>query len=87
MQRDHHEFFIILNVAMGGGFPAAFGGGPAGATRSVTGTRTVYVTFTSGQPADFVNLNWLTFGHRAQPTTSYRSAGTGYDVVAPATDE
>src|SRR5260370_23851 len=24
----HHGFFIVLNVAMGGGFPAAFGGGP-----------------------------------------------------------
>src|ERR687887_442956 len=23
----HHGFFVILNVAMGGGFPAAFGGG------------------------------------------------------------
>jgi hypothetical protein len=29
----------------------------------VTGTHTVYITFTSGQPADFVNINWLTFGH------------------------
>ncbi len=29
----------------------------------VTGVHTVYVTFTSGQPADFVNLNWLSFGH------------------------
>lgn len=26
-----------------------------------TGTKDVYVTFTSGQPADFVNLNWITF--------------------------
>jgi beta-glucanase (GH16 family) len=30
----HHGFFIILNVAMGGGFPAAFGGGPTAATVS-----------------------------------------------------
>jgi beta-glucanase (GH16 family) len=30
---------------------------------AVTGTHTVYVTFTSGQPADFVNLNYFTFGH------------------------
>jgi beta-glucanase (GH16 family) len=30
---------------------------------AVTGTHTVYLTFTSGQPADFVNVNWLTFGH------------------------
>jgi hypothetical protein len=30
----HHGFFMILNVAMGGGFPAAFGGGPTSATQS-----------------------------------------------------
>ncbi|MEV4381615.1 glycoside hydrolase family 16 protein [Streptosporangium sp. NPDC049644] len=30
---------------------------------SVTGTHTVYITFTSGQPADFVNLNWFSFGN------------------------
>jgi beta-glucanase (GH16 family) len=28
----NHGFFIILNVAMGGEFPAAFGGGPTGST-------------------------------------------------------
>ncbi|MET8155865.1 glycoside hydrolase family 16 protein [Sphaerisporangium sp. NPDC005289] len=27
----------------------------------VTGTHTVYLTFASGQPADFANLNWFTF--------------------------
>src|SRR3954447_24497047 len=30
---------------------------------SVTGVHDVYLTFTSGQPADFVHLNWFTFGH------------------------
>jgi len=30
----HHGFFMILNVAIGGGFPAAFGGGPTSATQS-----------------------------------------------------
>jgi len=30
----HHGFFMILNVAIGGGFPAAFGGGPTGSTAS-----------------------------------------------------
>jgi hypothetical protein len=30
----HHGFFMILNVAIGGGFPAAFGGGPTGSTSS-----------------------------------------------------
>jgi len=34
--------------------------GNVGAT---TGVHTVYLTFTSGQPADFVNVNWLTFAH------------------------
>ncbi|KUN39742.1 1,3-beta-glucanase [Streptomyces longwoodensis] len=29
----------------------------------VTGTHDVYLTFSSGQPADFVNVNWFTFGH------------------------
>jgi hypothetical protein len=49
MQRDHHGFFIILNVAMGGGFPAAFGGGPAGATRSGVPMLVDYVSvYTSG---------------------------------------
>ena len=30
----NHGYFVILNVAMGGGFPAAFGGGPTAVTRS-----------------------------------------------------
>ncbi|MGW7381803.1 glycoside hydrolase family 16 protein [Streptomyces sp. NPDC054794] len=30
---------------------------------SVIGTHDVYLTFTSGQPADFVNVNWFDFGH------------------------
>jgi carbohydrate binding protein with CBM6 domain/glycosyl hydrolase family 16 len=30
---------------------------------SVTGTHDVYLTFTSGQAADFVNMNWFTFAH------------------------
>ncbi|MGX1134526.1 beta-glucanase (GH16 family) [Streptomyces glaucescens] len=30
---------------------------------SVTGTHDVYLTFTSGQSADFVNVNWFEFGH------------------------
>jgi hypothetical protein len=30
---------------------------------AVTGVHDVYLTFTSGQPADFVNVDWLTFAH------------------------
>jgi beta-glucanase (GH16 family) len=29
-----HPYFIILNVAIGGGFPSALGGGPTSATES-----------------------------------------------------
>lgn len=32
-----------------------------GNVSAVTGVRTVYLTFTSGQPNDFVNVNWFTF--------------------------
>jgi chitodextrinase len=34
---------------------------PANIT-ATTGTHTVFVTFTSGQPAAFVNVNWINFG-------------------------
>jgi beta-glucanase (GH16 family) len=30
---NHHGFFVILNVAIGGAFPAPFGGGPTPATK------------------------------------------------------
>src|SRR5262249_3621487 len=44
-----HGFFVILNVAMGGAFPAAFGGGPTGATQSGVPMLVDYVTvLTSG---------------------------------------
>jgi hypothetical protein len=32
-----------------------------GNANGITGTHNVYLTFTSGQPADFVNVNWFTF--------------------------
>jgi hypothetical protein len=32
-----------------------------GNVAGVTGTRTVYLSFTSGQPADFVNVDWFLF--------------------------
>jgi hypothetical protein len=34
-----------------------------GNVNRVTGVHTVFLTFDSGQPADFVNVNWLTFVH------------------------
>ena len=32
-----------------------------GNVSAVTGRHSVYLTFSSGQPADFVNVNWFTF--------------------------
>jgi hypothetical protein len=33
-------------------------------TAAVTGVHTLYIKFTSGQPADYVNVNWLQFASR-----------------------
>jgi len=45
----HHGFFMILNVAIGGSFPGAFGGGPTGATQSGVPMVVDYVAaYTSG---------------------------------------
>ncbi|GGO11436.1 endo-1,3-beta-glucanase [Microbispora rosea subsp. aerata] len=56
-----------LTAAPIGDFAVANTGGwqswttiPANITPT-TGKHTVYITFSSGQPADFVNLNWFTF--------------------------
>jgi hypothetical protein len=44
----NHGFFIILNLAMGGEFPAALGGGPTGATASGRSMLVDYVAVWSG---------------------------------------
>ncbi|MFJ2636528.1 beta-1,3-glucanase family protein [Streptomyces sp. NPDC087422] len=36
---------------------------PANVTASVTGTHDVYLVFSSGSSADFLNINWFTFTH------------------------
>jgi ricin-type beta-trefoil lectin protein len=56
---------MILNVAMGGGFPAAFGGGPTGATQS-------------GVPMVVDYVRALTSGGGGTPPPSSGSAITGY---------
>ncbi|GAA3088494.1 glycoside hydrolase family 16 protein [Streptosporangium carneum] len=42
-----HGFFLILNVAVGGGLPAAFGGGPTAATASGRPMLVDYVSVTA----------------------------------------
>ncbi|MCV2395687.1 ricin-type beta-trefoil lectin domain protein [Actinotalea sp. M2MS4P-6] len=46
----HHGFFIILNVAVGGGFPDAFGGGPYASTVSGRPMLVDYVTVATKTP-------------------------------------
>jgi hypothetical protein len=50
----HHPFFIIYDLAMGGGFPDAFGGGPNAATIS------------GGQ----MNIDWVAVYNKSGGTTS-----------------
>jgi hypothetical protein len=61
----HHGMFLILNVAMGGGFPAAFGGGPTAATQS-------------GVPmlVDYVAVYQSSGGTTNPPTTTPTTAPT-----------
>ena len=75
----HHGFFMILNVAIGGGFPAAFGGGPTGATQSGVPMVVDYVAaYTSGggttpPPAGggaLTNANGLCLDNNAQSTAN-----------------
>ncbi|HEY3749724.1 MAG TPA: discoidin domain-containing protein [Pseudonocardiaceae bacterium] len=46
-----HSFFIIFDLAMGGGFPAAFGGGPNAATASGGQMNVDYVAVYNKAPA------------------------------------
>ena len=65
----HHGFFVILNVAMGGGFPAAFGGGPYASTQSGVPMLIDYVAvYTSG-------------GSTSPPPTTTPPAG-GFDAYS-----
>jgi len=51
---------------------------------AVTGVHDVYVTFTSGQPTDYVALNWLTFGPAsATPTASASPSATPTVSASP----
>jgi beta-glucanase (GH16 family) len=76
----HHGFFMILNVAIGGGFPAAFGGGPTSATASGVPMLVDYVAaYTAGgstttpPPGNhaIVNANGLCLDDRSSNTTNF----------------
>jgi beta-glucanase (GH16 family) len=64
-----HPFFIIYDLAMGGGFPAAFGGGPTASTVS------------GGQ----MNVDWVAVynkGPGSSPTPTPTSTGGGGSNIA-----
>ncbi len=68
-----HGFFIILDLAMGGGFPAAFGGGPTSATVSGGAMVVDYVhVFTSSGSAPTPTPT------SSVPTATPTSSGTGF---------
>jgi hypothetical protein len=71
----HHGFFIILNVAMGGGFPAAFGGGPTGSTASGAPMLVDYVAVYTSSSG----------GTTTPPTTPPTTSGGGGGVSATST--
>jgi hypothetical protein len=66
-----HSFFIILNVAIGGAFPAIFGGGPTSATQSGIPMNVDYVhVFTSqGSTPTPMSTTMLTNPPMPIPTT------------------
>ena len=53
---------------------------PGNITRT-TGTHTVFLEFTSGQPANYVSVNWFTFASLA--ISVWRSGGTRAMRVPP----
>ncbi|MBM9509602.1 discoidin domain-containing protein [Actinacidiphila acididurans] len=61
-----HSFFIIFDLAIGGGFPAAFGGGPNAATASGGTLNVDYVAVYNKPPAGTSGTN-IALG---KPTTS-----------------
>ncbi|AHH94793.1 glycoside hydrolase family 16 protein [Kutzneria viridogrisea] len=67
-----HGFFVILNVAIGGDFPAAFGGGPNGSTVSGEPMLVDYVTVSTKGGS----------GGTTNPPTSQPGGSTAYNTIA-----
>ncbi|RKE23653.1 carbohydrate-binding protein [Streptomyces sp. TLI_171] len=76
----HHGFFIILNVAMGGEFPAAFGGGPDAGTASGVPMTVDYVGVWQSGPGGSTPTPSPTGSPSAPPTSSPGPTPTGTPV-------
>ncbi|GID96352.1 carbohydrate-binding protein [Amorphoplanes digitatis] len=88
-----HGMFVILNVAMGGGFPAAFGGGPTAATQSGVPMLVDYVAvYQSGGTTTPPTTSPTTPPTTTPPTGSVRDAyaqieAESYDAASAVTKE
>jgi hypothetical protein len=67
-----HSYFIIFDLAMGGGFPAAFGGGPNAATASGGQMNIDYVAVYNKAPAFGTNVA------QGKPTTASSAESTAF---------
>ncbi|MFD6306262.1 discoidin domain-containing protein [Streptomyces sp. NPDC060223] len=76
-----HSFFIIYDLAIGGGFPAAFGGGPTAATVSGGSLNIDYVAVYNKAPAGTTGTNIA----QGKPTTA-SSAESASFPASNATD-
>ncbi|MFE9767196.1 discoidin domain-containing protein [Streptomyces sp. NPDC005808] len=76
-----HSFFIIFNLAIGGGFPAAYGGGPTAATVSGGSLNIDYVAVYNKAPPGATGTNIA----QGKPTTA-SSAESASFPAANATD-
>jgi beta-glucanase (GH16 family) len=78
-----HSYYIIFDLAMGGGFPGAFGGGPNANTVSGGQMNIDYVAVYNKAPADHANLGPNIA--QGKPTTA-SSAESGDFPASNATD-
>jgi hypothetical protein len=86
----NHGYFLILDVAMGGGFPAAFGGGPTAATASGVPMLVDYVTVAYKNPGSTTPPTTPSTTPSTPPSTppSSPSGGTvsAYSAIPAASD-
>ena len=75
-----HPFFIIYDLAMGGGFPAAFGGGPNAATASGGQMNIDYVAVYNKAPGGSTGSN-LSQGKTATSSSTENASYTAAEAV------
>ena len=80
-----HSFFIIFDLAMGGGFPAAFGGGPTSSTQSGASMNVDYVRVytASGSGGGTTPTPTPTSGGSCSGTFTYGVNNTGSSSAQP----